>query len=347
MEDSSVRKMRIMYVSNSRDNDFNNNPEKNKWNLLPYLLEKNGAEVKTIGKKELYKFYFEYLKFKPDIILTTWVPAGFIPVLLKKMGIIKSPIIHRWEDYYAESMTNYPRFLVSFMERYTAKNADYIITVLKTLYDASRRMNKKVFLLPYGITPGSKKTKINLNKLKTKKSNLKVIYLGDLTSRFKRVDKIISAAKNTNCDLFLFGEKPYAELIEMSEGYKNIHFMGWIDTQEVASILKQGNILVNTANHDMSMKFLDYINAGKPILALNDRPAKFFVHGKTAYLTNDFEKGLRELIRDKRVRSEIKKNMKNIKVYSWDDVSKIHMELYRAILSGQDLSTFVSDYYHV
>ena len=334
-----------MYVSNSRESDYTKDPEVIKWNLLPYLLSKK-AQVKAVGKYELHKFYSEYRKFKPDLILTTWVPAGFIPIFLKKLGLVKCPIIHRWEDYYVESMTNYPASIVAFMRDYTTKNADYLITVLKTLKDRAEKMNRPIFFLPYGYTAGNKKSKINLDKLKTKKNNVKVIYAGDLASKFKRVDKIITAAKKAECDLFLFGGKADPDLLNLAKGHKNIHFMGWADPQELNSILQQGDILVNTANHDICMKFLDYIRAGKPILGLNDRPANFFKHKETAYLTDDFGQALIDLIKDKPLREKIEANMKKIKQYSWEEVADIHLKLYDAVLRKKPLQQFETSYYH-
>jgi hypothetical protein len=339
--------MKILNISNNPDTSPDGKFSKTFWNNLIYPLKKK-ADVLDIGKKDLLKFYFEYLRFKPDIIISTWIPAGFIPVFLKKMGLIKCPIVHRWEDYYAESMTNYPKWIVSFMEKYTAKNADYLITILKTLQEQAKNMGKEVFLLPYGITAGNKKTKVNLDSLKTKKSNLKVIYLGEINLPYKRVDKIIEAAREVDCDLFLFGEEPKEEYISLMNGHKNIHYMGWAEQEEVASIIKQGDILVNTANHDISMKFLDYINAGKVILALDDRPSKTFKHKETAFLTSDFKKGLIELIRDDKLRKKIEKNMKSIKIYTWEEVADIHLELYKKIIAkDKNLDKFKESYYHV
>ena len=338
--------MKILNVSNNPDTSSDGKFSKTFWNNLIYPL-KQKTELLDIGKKDLFKFYFEYLKFKPDIIISTWIPAGFIPVFLKKMGLIKCPVVHRWEDYYAESMTTYPKWLVSFMEKYTAKNADYVITILKTLQERAKKMGKEVFLLPYGITNGNKKTKINLDSLKTKKSNLKVIYLGEINLSYKRVDKIIEAAREVDCDLFLFGEEPKEEYRALMKGHKNIHYMGWVDQEEVADLLKQGDILVNTANHDISMKFLDYINARKPILALNDRPAKTFKHKETAFLTSDFKTGLIELIRDDKLRKKIEKNMESLKIYTWEEVADIHLALYKKIIAGKkNLKKFETSYYH-
>jgi glycosyltransferase involved in cell wall biosynthesis len=336
--------MKILHVSNNPDI---HSDSKILWNNLIYPL-KQRAEVREVGKKQLFRFYFDYLKFKPDLILTTWVPAAFIPIFLKRLGLIKCPIIHRWEDYYAETMKNYPYKLVKFMEDYSAKNADHLIVIHKTIYKKALSMNKSAFLLPYGTTTGEKETSINLDNLKTKKNNLKVIYLGEINLPFKRVDKIINAAIEIECDLFLFGEEPKEEYKLLMKGHKNIHYLGWVNPEEVISLLRQGDILVNTADLDMSMKFLDYVRAKKPILALNKRPAEFFKHKKTAFLTSNFKEGLKELIKDKELRKTLSKNLSSIKLYSWDEIADIHINLYNKILvADKNLEEFKTSYYHV
>lgn len=337
--------MKILYVYNYTDTKYDVSPT-SMWNMLPYLLKKKGAEVLGIGKHDLYKFYFKYLEFKPDLIITCWVPAAFVPIFCKKLGLINCPIIHRWEDYYAESMTRYPYSFIKLMEEFTAQHADYIITVLKDIRDRAQKKGKTVFLLPYGVTGGNKKTKINLEKLKTRKNNLKIVYSGE-QSRYKRVDRIVNAVKGIDCDLFLLG-KINPQLMDLAKGYKNIHFIGHINPKEIITVLKQADILVNTANHDISMKFLDYISAGKPILALDGRPKNFFRHKETAFLTKDFKAGLIELIKNKGLREKLSKNLKKIKLYSWEEVADIHLKLYREILSGnKKIEKFKTSYYHI
>ena len=96
------------------------------------------------------------------------------------------------------------------------------------------------------------------------------------------------------------------------------------------------------------MKFLDYISAGKPILALDGRPKNFFKHKETAFLTKDFKAGLIELIKDEKLRKKLEKNIKSIRLYSWEEVADIHLKLYKEILSGnKKLEEFKTDYYHI
>lgn len=315
------------------------------WNIMPSMFKKFGHEVEALGKYNQWNFYFKYLKFKPDIIVSSWVPAGFIPALFKKAALISCPIVHLWDDYYTEMMTNYPSFLVGFMEDYTARNSNYIATVLISNGKRAKEMKKPVFLMPYGVTGGNKKTELNLAKLKTRKSNLIAIYSGE-QNKWKRVDRIINAVKGQACDLFLLGTiNP--ELQALAKGHKNIHFIGFVNPKEIISILKQADILVNTANHDISMKFLDYISAGKPILAYDDRPANFFKHKETAYLTRDFKQGIKELIENKKLRKKLSSNIKSVKLYSWDQVAKIHLMLYKNIIEKKNLKKFETSYYHI
>ena len=130
-------------------------------------------------------------------------------------------------------------------------------------------------------------------------------------------------------------------------GHKNIHFMGLVNQGEILGVLKQADILVNAADHDISMKFLDYIKAGRSILATNKKPANFFKHKETAYLTDNIKDGLIELIKNEKLRKNMERNMKSIKIYTWDEVADIHLKFYNNILLKKELEEFETSYYHV
>ncbi|MCU0642494.1 MAG: hypothetical protein MUF61_02870 [archaeon] len=97
--------MRILYISNNSDYNYKKCPRGSV--AMPYLFHKRGHEVLALGKKQLLHFYSFYRAFKPDVIVATWIPSGFLPVVFKKLGLIKCPIVHAWDDYYAEQMTKY------------------------------------------------------------------------------------------------------------------------------------------------------------------------------------------------------------------------------------------------
>lgn len=324
--------MKIMFVTTNPHYKYDL-PNKSGWNMLPSKFTQKGIKVLGLGKYELHTFLAKYFQFKPDLIIVEWVPSSTIPIFLKKLGIVKCPIILNWGDYYADMMTNYPHFLIKLMEDYSVKNADYITTVSKRNEEIAKKIGKKVYYIPHGVFETNLKSKINLDKLKTKNFNVKVIYLGE-QSKWKKVDQIISAAKTSNCDLFLFGATN-EEFAKTAKENKNIHFMGYIPELEVNSVLTQADILVSTSDQDCNYKFFEYIHAGKPILTYDGLPAKLFIHKKNAFLTKDFKQGLLELITNKRLREKLERNIKKIKTFTWDEITEKYLSLFNKIISNK------------
>ena len=318
--------MKILFVTINPNYRYDQ-PAKTGWNLLPSLFSKEKVKVRGLGKYDIHKFFIEYYQFKPDIIIVEWPPSCFFIPLFKKLKLVNCPIIFNWGDYYAEMMTNYPKIIVKFMENYAIKNTDYITTVSKRNEKIAKKYDKKVFFIPHGYFKSDIKSNISLDKIKTKKDNLKVVYLGD-QSKWKKVDKLIKAVKDLDCDLFLIG-KPNPEFQKIAP--KNAHFIGYVPELEVHSLLKQADILVNTSNQDCNYKLSEYIFIGKPLLAHDGLARNVFKHKINAYLTKDFKKGLIELINDQKLRQNLEKNIKNIPVYSWGEITHKYLNLFKKI----------------
>ncbi|MEK6884343.1 MAG: hypothetical protein AABY22_32225, partial [Nanoarchaeota archaeon] len=169
-------KMKLLYLSNNPDYNYLRSP-RGDFALL-HFFKKKGHDVLALTKKEMWKFFFVYKNFKPDIIISAFVPSGFIPAFFNKVGLIKCPVIHWWDDFYTMSITTYPFFLVDFLEKFTIKNSDYITTISKYNQNRATAMLKPVYYIPNGVVSNRKKTKINLNSLKTNPKNLKLVYTG-------------------------------------------------------------------------------------------------------------------------------------------------------------------------
>lgn len=322
-------KLKIMYMNNEPKSDHSK-MDKYSRSYFPFYLGKK-IDLMGVGKYDWGKFYFKYLKFKPDLIIVEWVPASIIPLFFRMLGFIDCPITLNWGDYYAEMMDNnlkHPKFIVRWMENFTVKNVDFITTVSKRNEKIANAKGKKVFYVPHGVFKTKKKSKINLNKLKTRKKNIIAIYLGD-QSKWKKVDQIIEAVKGLPCDLFLFGEIN-SEFQKIAP--KNTHFMGYVDRLDVKSLLEQADILVNTSNQDCNYKFFEYISAKKPILAYDGLPANILVHGENAFLTRDFKKGLIELIKNKNLRKKLERNIKKLKTYSWEEIIDRYITVYNKFI---------------
>ena len=191
--------MRILFVPVSID-DY----EKCPWGLTSdvHLFREAGNEVRIITKKNFWKFYFEYLRFKPDIVVSTGVIA-FIPSLFKKIGLLRKPLIHMWDDYYGEAMGKKWGSWPAYFEMFSILNADYITTVSRYNETKAKNLGKKVIYIPHGVQEKIKKTAVNLT------GKVKIVYIGE-QSEIKQTDKMILAANESDCDLYLFG-KPNPE----------------------------------------------------------------------------------------------------------------------------------------
>ena len=324
-----MKKMKILYIDNEPTSNHKQISEQSRSYLTNNLDKK--IDLMGVGKYDWIKFYFKYLKFKPDLIIVEWVPASIIPLFLRRMGFINCPITLNWGDYYAEMMDNnlkHPRFIVRWMENYTVENVDFITTTSRRNEKIAKSKGKKVYYIPPGVFNSNRVSEINLKKLKTNKKNVIAIYLGD-QSKWKKVDQIIEAVKGLPCDLFLFGE---TNLEFQKIASENTHFMGWVDRLEVKSILKQADILINPSEQDCSYKFFEYINVNKPILANIGLPENILTHRKNAFLTSDFKKGLIELIKNKGLRKRLGENLKKYKTYSWEEITDMYINLYKKMI---------------
>ncbi len=323
--------MKILHIDNEPiSNRSDEKLLKDSQSFLPFYLSKK-VDLIGVGKDNWKNFYKIYKNFNPDLIITEWVPASLIPLFLRKLGLIHCPITLNWGDYYAEMMGNtfkHPTFIVKLMEDYTVKNVDFITTVSRRNEKIAKEKGKTVFYIPHGVFRTDKRTKININKLKTQKENITAIYLGD-QSKWKKVDHLIEAVKGLPCDLFMFG-KTNPEFQKIAS--KNVHFMGYVDKFEVKSILEQADIVVNTGDQDCNYKIFEYINAKKAILAYDGLTNNILKNGENALLTKDFKNGLIELIKNKKLRNKISKNIQKYKVYTWEEIADMYINAYKEML---------------
>ena len=73
------------------------------------------------------------------------------------------------------------------MERFTIKNSDVLTTASRYNELRGINMKKKIFYIPHGVEPEIKKTKINLDSLKTSTKNLNDYSVDKQTHRCQRI----------------------------------------------------------------------------------------------------------------------------------------------------------------
>lgn len=197
------------------------------------------------------------------------------------------------------------------------RNADFITTPCISKMERCEVLGKKAFYIPHGVSADfDEKKPINLE------GNIKVLYAGE-QSKVKRVDKLIKDVKDINCDLYLLGKinEKFKEIAP-----ENVHFMGIVKHSELPSYLKAADILVLTADDDCTLKMFEYVKAGKTILGIRGRLNYFLTHLENAYLTDDLAKGLKELINNEELRSQLANNVKKIKIYTWEEIAREYIK---------------------
>ncbi|VVB60041.1 Glycosyl transferases group 1 [uncultured archaeon] len=286
-----------------------------RWDRLPAYFEKK-HEVKRVLKGNWASFYYHYLKFNPDVVISVGI-IGFLPALLKKLGLIRKPIVHDWTDQYTEVMgKKYGIDRIAFLEYFIIKNTPNISTPSKALVRKCELFGKTAEYIPHGIdTEAFRAEPIELE------GKLKAVYVGSL-NQYKQTQKIIDAAAGLPCEMYLVGKSDK----ELTSLPKNVHHIGAVPSRDVPRYLKAADILIHTPNDDSTLKIYEYIAAKKPIVALNGRIAYLLRHKEEAYLTDDLREGLKELVTNNSLRGALQKNVSRIKTYSWNEIGDKYLE---------------------
>jgi len=306
--------MRIQIISHATER----NPTlKMRWHWLPLYFEKAGHEVDHVLKQDWKYFYFRYLKFKPDVLISVG-PIAFLPSLLEKLKLIRAPHVHDWTDDNVDiNGKEHGITKMALYEYFTIENADYITTPSIFKYERCKLWDKKVVYIPHGIDEDfNKKEPVNLD------GDIKVMYAGEQSTR-KRVDKLIDAVRDVNCDLYLLGKT--------NNDFKknappNVHFMGLIPQKDLPSYLKAADILVLTMDNDSCLKMFEYIKAGKTILGIRGKSNYFLTHMENAYLTDDLAEGIKKLMNDEDLRRRLGGNSAKIAVKTWREIAEDYLK---------------------
>ena len=314
--------MRIQIISHATEKK---SIVKMRWHWLPLYFEEMEHEIDHILKQEWKYFYFRYLKFKPDVLISVG-PIAFIPSVLKKLRFVRAIHVHDWTDDNVDiNGKEHGITKMALYEYFTVENADYITTPSIFKYERCKLWDKKVFYIPHGVSEDfDEKPPVELE------GEIKVFYAGEI-SRRKRVNMLIEAVKGLDCDLYLAG-KVSEELKGKWEGMKNVHFLGLIPQSELPRYLKAADILVLTADDDCTLKMFEYIKAGKAILGIRGRLNYVLTHLENAYLTDDLKKGLKALVENDELRKRLADGVKRVKVYTWREVADMYLRVLEEIL---------------
>lgn len=275
-----------------------------------HYLRAFGHEVTFLDRKVAanpLRLYRRVAHICPDVVLAQhW--SAVILGCLRRCGWVRCPVVHAWDDYYAEQ-TRIPTRLAWPFEVMGVQWMDHVTTVSRYNQHLAERWSVPCTFIPHGTHEPAHETATRLESVR-----MKVVYLGDQSS-YKRVGDLVESVRGLACDLFMVG-RPNPDLRRVAPG--NVHFTGPVPAEEVQAVLAQADVLANPSDQDSNFKFFEYIRAGKPILGVKGRAEYAFRNGEDALLVDDLRAGLERLIREPDLRRRLAENVKKREWLTWE-----------------------------
>ena len=279
-----------------------------------HYLEQFGHRVVFFDKRHCHRparLALALRRLKPDVVVGQHFGA-FLGVLFKRLGLIRCPVVHAWDDYYAEQ-SRLPGWLMGFLERLSVTGADHVTSVSRLNVHRAEQWGTPATFIPHGIEPAVEPAALTLQSARTK-----AVYLGD-QSLYKGMTALMEAMRGVEADLFMVGTvNPALRALAPD----NVHFVGRVPPRQVRGVLEQADILVNPSNQDSNFKLQEYVRAGKAILGVEGHMAWAFRHGEDAWLTADLRDGLKRLAGDPGLRDRLAEGVRRRPVLTWEQVGR-------------------------
>lgn len=287
-------------------------------NFLIYLLpsigyKKNVSFMRYMDHlfiSKLFKYRSSKYK-KPDIIIASspWHHLAYEAIIYAKKNKIK--VILDIRDPWPDAFLNYvPKGFKKFVKlflfydfytfKYSAKNADAITAVSYSMLDmglkyGERAKTKNDLVFYNGFEIPEKKIHIDLKNSSLKiieslKGNFLVLYIGGF-SELHDPSIVLDVARSL-ADLkvhFLLagrGEK-YQEIEIRSKKMHNVHLLGWLNNDEIATLVSLGHIgLAPTIFNSevLPNKAIMYLAGGLPVISA--------FQGDLRHLISKYEAGI-------------------------------------------------------
>lgn len=284
----------------------------------------------------LFKFDFNKLKFKPDIIYVSSLSLFTIlnGIFLKKK--FNAKLVFEMRDlwpYFLITTGKFSNFnpliyVLKIIEGYGIYHSDLIIGLIPRIdkYIKFRGFKKKTFASTFPYNKKFFKKKLNIKNYKISKK-FNVCYAGNFgyDNYLKEFLQLVSHVKNKNYIFHLFGRGSLKEKLIKNFGHlKNVKFYDHVPYENLHSILTQMDLLVVSFGFQNKYpiygyelnKLNNYLFAEKPILALGNKKNLLNNRGNFVFLNkfseSNFEKKINFIKKNKTFFSKLcKQNKKN------------------------------------
>lgn len=279
-----------------------------------HYLEQFGHQVVFFDKRHCLRpvrLALALRRFRPDVVVGQHFGA-FLGTFFKRFRVIRCPVVHTWDDYYAEQ-SRLPGWLMGIIEKLSVTGADHVTSVSRFNVHRAEKWGTPATFIPHGVEPASEPV-----SLKLQANRIKAVYLGD-QSLYKGMTALMEAMRGVDIDLFMVGTvNPALRALAPD----NVHFVGRVPPRQVRGVLEQADILVNPGNQDSNFKLQEYVRAGKAILGNDGRMAWAFRHGEDAWLTGDLRDGLKRLAGDRELRDRLSEGVRKRVILNWEQVGR-------------------------
>lgn len=175
-----------------------------------------------------------------------------------------------------------------------------------------------------------------------------LLYIGSLYPH-KNIESVVLALKKIKEDrrpklvvvggASAFGER-FKKFVQQNDARDFVNLVGYVPDQELGSLYKNSIAFIfPTISEGFGLPGLEAMSLGVPVLASNI-PALREVYGDAALYFNpknvpDIKNKIEKIIRYKRVRTGlIKKGKQRAKKYSWREMAKQTLQVYREVLAN-------------
>lgn len=205
----------------------------------------------------------------------------------------------------------------------------------------------KIIIIPNGMN--------NFNELPNNQLKEIYNYIGERKNyilQVGRFDKnknqlnVIKAMRNEDIDLVFIGgpqgenDDYYIKCKEAADGYKNIHFLGWIESDSpiIKSAYQNADLVIVPSYYEtFGMVILEAISAGKKVAVSNTLPILEYDIIKSGIFNPDNIEDIKSKTLEVLKNKELNVNLENVrKNFDWDNIVEKHIKCYREMINEKN-----------
>ncbi|MBN1896572.1 MAG: glycosyltransferase family 4 protein [Candidatus Aenigmarchaeota archaeon] len=236
------------------------------------------------------------------------------------------------------------RFIFRNSDVIVAINSNFMVKDIKKLYNKSR-----VIVLPHGID-----TEIRMkSKSYPRRKKFRLLFVGRLVY-FKNVGMLLASFKllreKFDVSLDIIGNGPEERMLRKTAedlGIKdNVNFLGEVSNEIVIDYMDKAHIFTFPSKREpRGLVLIEAMRSGLPVVAVNrGGPKDIIKPGRNGFLVEPedaagFSESVSRLLKDRNLYERISSNnVKDVYIFSWENVTKVWENVYGSLLGKKYLS---------